>query len=233
MFSSSEKSCLRMETEYLQQKHNLTGNNFTCTVKQEDCNTKSLLWLVFCFSSSDYVSLLRVYWEIHGLPQFQGSLWPKTTQNLRKELGGQALARVSQCSSTVHISREAGPGSVPGTVVQSQSKCRGYQWPSQLQHELRAWVKATKGCDDLAKYKKCKDARYCLACADYFWLRAMKKVQGTGHQIPRWLRSLNTSVVQKASYIFSPSTHINQLILIRGLGRSQVAPSSFYWYHKG
>lgn len=47
----------------------------------------------------------------------------KPTQNLRKELGGQVLGRASQHSSPVQTSGEGGPGSIPGTVVQSQPKC--------------------------------------------------------------------------------------------------------------
>lgn len=47
----------------------------------------------------------------------------KPTQNLRKELGGQVLGRASQHNSPVQTSGEAGPGSIPGTVVQSQPKC--------------------------------------------------------------------------------------------------------------
>lgn len=142
MFSSSEKSHLWMEAEYLQQKHNVTGNNFTCTVKQEDCECPGITGKVchgLCFVLvAQTMSACQVYL---GPTQFQGSLWPKPNRNLRKELGGRALASVSQCSSPVHISGEAGPGSVPGTVVQSQSKRRGHQWPSQLQRELRAWLK--------------------------------------------------------------------------------------------
>lgn len=42
MFSSSEKSRLWIEAEYLQHKHNLTENNFTCTVKQEDCECSGI-----------------------------------------------------------------------------------------------------------------------------------------------------------------------------------------------
>jgi len=54
-----------------------------------------------------------------------------------------------------------------------------------------------KGCHDLAKSKKRKDARYCPVCADYFWLKAMEKVQAFGQL--RQSRNPNTSVVQKAS----------------------------------
>lgn len=199
---------------------------------------ESLPWLVFCFSSLGHVSLSSASWDIHGLPQFQGSLTynkPKSMEGTRQPGTGQSKSGQPHWgagATPVHISGEAGPGSVPGTAVQSQSKRRGHQWPSQLQRELRTWVKATKGCHDLAKNKKHKDARYCLACADYFWLKVMEKVQATGHQILGQSRNPNTSLVHKVSYIFWPSTYINQLILIRGLGRSQVAQTSFYWGHK-
>lgn len=47
----------------------------------------------------------------------------KPTQNLRKELGMQMLGRASQHSSPAQTSGGAGPGSIPGAVVQSQPKC--------------------------------------------------------------------------------------------------------------
>lgn len=58
----------------------------------------------------------------------------------------------------------------------------GLRWPYQLHWELRAWVKAMRGCCGLAKYKKHRDAALCVLC---FCLKTTEKVWATGYQLLR------------------------------------------------
>jgi len=175
------------------------------------------------------MSACQVYLEVDVPPWFHHGLW--TNQNQRQEGDGQALVTASQWSSTEELE-------------QSQLHHRGLGQATFLELQLqlgpstevasghpscmRAGVKAVKVSYDLAKYKtrsaKMLDTALHVIC---WLLLAESNEEGASH----W--EIQMHLLFRKRHTNPNLSHMLTNRVLGGLGRSQVALSSFYWSHKG